>query len=245
MYAGELLKRMGLEVTFAENGRIAVDAVIEADAAGTPFDLVLMDCQMPELDGFDATRQIRRNGFTGPIVALTANAIKGDRERCLDAGMDDYITKPVEPSELSRIVAQTVKQVDATDAADEPQVTAKPVSVDPLNLVETLERCLNDAGFLAQALANFVTQTPKYVAAVVAAAEAGDGEATGNAAHSIKGSAGIVSAADLLATATEIEVLCRTDRFAETGDLIEQLKVKADEAVTFAAEANASQVTAA
>ena len=101
----EVLVRAGYHCECAANGREAVNAVLKGD-----YDLVLMDCQMPELDGFDATAVIRaverkKNAVFGahahlPIVALTANAMKGDRERCLKAGMDDYIAKPIEPAEL-------------------------------------------------------------------------------------------------------------------------------------------------
>lgn len=88
-----LLERMGHECTVVENGRLAVEAV-----QARHFDLILMDCMMPELDGFDATREIRNlatHEAQIPIIALTANAMKGDREKCLDAGMSEYMAKPV------------------------------------------------------------------------------------------------------------------------------------------------------
>ena len=97
---------MGCRPDVVENGKLAVEAVMAA-----PYDLVLMDCQMPEMDGFEATRAIREHerqagglGRTGGplmILALTANAIQGDRERCLEAGMDGYLSKPIQPVELT------------------------------------------------------------------------------------------------------------------------------------------------
>ena len=106
MVIGELLRRLGCRAELVDNGHAAVLAV-----AGGGYDLVLMDCQMPTLDGFDATAAIRRAEADGnrprlAVVALTANAIKGDRERCLAAGMDDYLTKPIDAALLAAKLAQ-------------------------------------------------------------------------------------------------------------------------------------------
>jgi PAS domain S-box-containing protein len=95
-----VLRRAGAEVEIAENGRIAVERALRAHDDGTPFDLVLMDMQMPELDGYGATAELRRLGFATPIVALTAHAMAEDRPRCLNAGCDDYQSKPVERAVL-------------------------------------------------------------------------------------------------------------------------------------------------
>ncbi len=91
------LRKAGLKVTIAGNGAEALDAVV---AAKTPFDLILMDMQMPVLDGYDATRTLRRQQYQGPIVALTAHAMDGDREKCLSAGCNEYATKPISKSDL-------------------------------------------------------------------------------------------------------------------------------------------------
>jgi len=97
--ATRLLVNLGCEVVTAGNGRTGLE---QALASG--FDIVFMDCQMPEMDGFSATRAIREAGGQMPIVALTANAMSGDRERCLEAGMNDYISKPIHPAELQRML---------------------------------------------------------------------------------------------------------------------------------------------
>jgi CheY-like chemotaxis protein len=101
-----LLQRAGAVVTVANNGRIAVEALCEdGDAAKplrspSPFDLVLLDMQMPEMDGYEAATLLRAKGFARSVVALTANALSGDRERCLAAGCDEYVRKPIDRSAL-------------------------------------------------------------------------------------------------------------------------------------------------
>ena len=94
------LRRAGMRVTVAANGREAIDLATAAARQGRPHDLILMDMQMPEVDGYEATRHLRSQGWKGPIAALTAHAMSGDRERCLEAGCDRYITKPVDRETL-------------------------------------------------------------------------------------------------------------------------------------------------
>ncbi len=95
-----VLTKAGAEVSLAENGQIAVEMVLEADREGCPFDLVLMDMQMPILDGYEATHQLRQSGCKIPIIALTANTMAGDREKCLAAGCDDFASKPIDRTQL-------------------------------------------------------------------------------------------------------------------------------------------------
>ncbi|MGB3543743.1 response regulator [Rubrivirga sp.] len=114
--AVRLLQNLGLEADVAANGVEAVEAVHRAERAGRPYDMILMDVQMPEMDGLEATRRIRQAEVTQPtIVALTANAMQGDREACIDAGCDDYLTKPVVLEDVASALRRTVlpKAVEA------------------------------------------------------------------------------------------------------------------------------------
>ena len=100
-----ILKKMGAEVTVAENGRLAVDTVLAACAEGRAFDVILMDMQMPVMGGYEATALLREQGYAGPIIALTAHAMAGDREKCISAGCDEYATKPVNQQKLLAVIS--------------------------------------------------------------------------------------------------------------------------------------------
>ncbi len=106
-----VLRKAGAEVALAENGQGAVSAVLAALPAGPerPFDVILMDMQMPVLDGYAATRQLRSMGYRGPIVALTAHAMTQDRQKCLEAGCNDYLPKPIDRRKLLETVEQYMR----------------------------------------------------------------------------------------------------------------------------------------
>jgi CheY-like chemotaxis protein len=111
---GHLVRKTGAELVIVDNGEKAVQATREASENGEPFDLVLMDMQMPVLDGYAATRELRLLGFETPISALTAHAMAGDRERCLDAGCSDYLTKPVDRKSLRALLERYLAAQQAT-----------------------------------------------------------------------------------------------------------------------------------
>ncbi|MEO8270919.1 MAG: response regulator, partial [Aureliella sp.] len=105
------LEKAGARVVTAEDGRQGIDAALAAREAGQPFDLVVMDMQMPNLDGLQATAQLRSAGILWPIIALTADAMKGDRQRCLDGGCDDYLSKPIDHEKLVGMAARYTQDI--------------------------------------------------------------------------------------------------------------------------------------
>jgi PAS domain S-box-containing protein len=107
------LRSSGATVVVVDNGRAAVEAVLEAERASCPFDAILMDMRMPELDGYQATAKIRAAGLTVPIIALTASAMKGDHQRCLAVGCNDYLTKPIDFAVLVERIARYANQADS------------------------------------------------------------------------------------------------------------------------------------
>ncbi|HJY88449.1 MAG TPA: ATP-binding protein [Candidatus Acidoferrales bacterium] len=190
--AVHLLERRGHSVVAAETGRKAL-AMLGKDR----FDLVLMDVQMPEMDGLEATAAIRAREKTSgerlPIVAMTAHAIKGDAERCLAAGMDAYISKPIEPVEL----IETVERLGAGPAPP------------TLDRAAVLSRVGGDETFLRRLVKLFLSDGPKRVAMMRKALADGDAESLARAAHALKGTVGIFGAHDVVEASRHLEVLAR------------------------------------
>ncbi len=203
------LGRLGCQVDLAGNGLEAL-AALERKT----YDLVLMDCQMPEMDGFVATRTIRdrETGQRLPIVAMTANALRGDREACLAAGMDDYVTKPARPEDLARILERftgggssrsDLPRLPGSAGASSvlrPRVAGGDASPSPAVLDSSVLQSLRDLeaaaepGLLREILETFRDTAADKIEAMRRAAQAGDHETLERAAHSLKGSCGMVGA---------------------------------------------------
>ncbi len=119
-----VLKKSGAEVTIAENGKLAIDEALRAETEQRPYDLILMDMQMPVMDGYEAVAVLRSHGYQRTIIALTAHAMTGDREKCLEAGCDDYLTKPIDREGLVAFVGRFPGRKAAAEEADSPSHTA-------------------------------------------------------------------------------------------------------------------------
>jgi signal transduction histidine kinase/HPt (histidine-containing phosphotransfer) domain-containing protein len=193
-----LLEKKGHRVTLACNGKEAL-AALEQDR----FDVVLMDLQMPEMGGLEATAIIReREKGTGrriPIVALTAHALRGDEERCLAAGMDGYVSKPIQPAYLWEVLASVLSAAPPPAAAEEPP-SEKVVDEDTL-----LERCGGDPDLAREIIQMYLEEYPKLLSAIRAAIASGDAALLHRTAHTLKGAAGNFGAASVVAAALRLE----------------------------------------
>ncbi|MDX1946416.1 MAG: response regulator [Pirellulaceae bacterium] len=199
-----LLQKHGHRVTIASNGREAV-----ATSATEPFDVVLMDVQMPELDGLDATRAIRQREASGgsgklPIIALTAHALKGDRERCLAAGMDDYIAKPIRTADLFATLVRVLG--DGVLMAETPTQHGSPPRVNWGRASDVVD---GDLSLLREIVGVFLQETPKLLTEFERALAAGDGSTAERAAHTLKGSVRPFEAAAAFELAGELESSAR------------------------------------
>ncbi|HEY1921834.1 MAG TPA: ATP-binding protein [Tepidisphaeraceae bacterium] len=235
MVAGEILSRAGSQVTIAANGQEALEAVQRG-----AFDLVLMDCQMPVLDGLEATRRIRKYesdskpGAHIPIIALTANAIKGDRELCLAAGMDGYVTKPIEAAEvINTIQALCLKDrpqpaVPSPGPAPSQDAAAQANPADGLavDFNALRRRCLGNRKLAAKALETFAATIGSYVDTLTQNLKNGDAKSAATAAHKIKGAAGNVSAQQVLRIAAELEELSKKEVLDQTQHVVAELQTE-------------------
>jgi PAS domain S-box-containing protein len=204
-----MLERAGHEATVAANGR-EVLALLEKEA----FDVVLMDVQMPELDGLETTAAIRdlertRGGHL-PIVAVTAHAMKGDAERCLAAGMDAYLPKPLQPRGLDSALAGVLPQVAGAPPGPP---TGSPPPDGALDLARLLERVGGDRKALAGLVRIFKTDVPKQLARLRKAVREGDAAALRSSAHATKG------AVSNFAAPTATEAALRLQKMGEAGQL--------------------------
>jgi signal transduction histidine kinase/CheY-like chemotaxis protein len=184
------LKRAGATVETAENGLVVCELALAAAAAGTPFDVILMDMQMPELDGYDATARLRQAGYRGAIIALTAHAMDGDRARCLAVGCDDYVAKPVDRQTLIAAIRRRLPT-----RAPAAQRVRHPFAGDP-----EMERLLEA----------FVAALPRRTAVMEQCLAAGDLDGLLVAAHQLKGTAGGYGFPRLSEAAAALEAAVRT-----------------------------------
>ncbi|HKQ62831.1 MAG TPA: response regulator [Candidatus Polarisedimenticolaceae bacterium] len=207
MVAVSMLRRLGYQSDVAANGLEVVEAL-----SRIAYDVVLMDCQMPEMDGFAATLAIRlaeasRGGHV-PIIAMTANAMQGDRERCLEAGMDDYISKPVKIEELDRVLARWTEHAAAEPSALEPASTEHDEATLDTSVLAGFRAGDPDggAGFVVALIQQFLAEAPRRLTALREGANQGDATSVALAAHALKGSAASMGANRLASRCQRLEL---------------------------------------
>jgi PAS domain S-box-containing protein len=235
-----LLEHLGCAADVADDGRAALAALENAT-----YDLVLMDCSMPGMSGYEATREIRRRGLGGaqlPIVALTAHSLRGDRERCLAAGMTGYLPKPVDLAALERVLRSLAPGASSARGqaagAGAPGAASTLVDVTALDGLRALEK--DGPGFLATIVREFDEGTRRRLDEMQLAVRGGDLPGLRGAAHTLKGSAGIFGANGMTELCRRLEQAAERDEASAAGPLIARLAREHEAVMSVLQEATAS-----
>ncbi|MDP9442241.1 MAG: response regulator, partial [Actinomycetota bacterium] len=215
------LEKMGYEVDVAKNGAEALPAALRGEYAA-----ILMDCQMPVMDGYEATAAIRRSeqprGRHTPVIAMTAAAMEGDRERCLAAGMDDYLPKPLRPEALAAVLSRWLQPPPAS--GPDPEIDGPAAELDA-EILANLVGMDAESGFvlLDEVVELLARDTPPRLAQIQRALDTGDARAVREAAHALRGSAATVGATAMVATSSRLEEMGRTGQLEGAPGLLAQL----------------------
>jgi len=234
-----MLVKRGHEVHVVGNGREAVEAIAQRE-----YDVVLMDVQMPEMDGFEATKAIRAmpQGDHLPIIAMTAHALTGERERCLAHGMTDYLAKPFKALELFRLVEQLSEGVAPTS----PPVATTPATAPPVDL-EGFRTMLREAGAeeaLYSILDTFLRHAPERVATLATAVAGGSGVEIAKAAHVFRGAAATIGARELAELLERVETTARAGEVENTREAFERVSPVAHNVIDYLRQQRAAMTEA-
>ncbi|QDU10856.1 response regulator [Gimesia aquarii] len=232
LYIRELMNQIGFTCDIANNGYEVIEYIRKKK-----YDLVLMDCQMPELDGLQATQHIRELELKGilkghlPIVALTANAIKGDREQCLKAGMDEYLSKPVQKDQVIRILEQFLcdnhiglNENNTTEAKSKNDFDSTLSA--PINTESLLERCFGSLELAGSLLDELESTGQERIQEIRQKTKEQNASAMALAAHSLKGAAGILCATSLQNLSAEIEHAGNVENLEGVELLIHEISIE-------------------
>ena len=216
-----ILGKFGCHAEIAANGAEAIKALQQ-----TAYALVLMDCEMPEMDGYEASRLIREPG-TGvrdsniPIIAVTANALPESREKCVQAGMNDYISKPVEPERLAVLLRRWIPSATSRGAESLPGDSCAPAIFDAEDL---LDRVMDDRSAASRIVAGFLLEAPLQLCRLRDRLKRGDGPGARLQAHALKGGAATISAGALCAVAGETEQAAKEGELKRAHELVPRLE---------------------
>ena len=220
-----ILKNFGYRTDVVSNGKEAVEAMERI-----PYDIVLMDCQMPQMDGYEATKEIRSSqskvlNHKVPVIAMTARAMKGDREKCLAAGMDDYIPKPIHPEKFLKVIEKWLVKTNGGMQADD-----IPCDLEPVNTVfdrtGLIDRLLGDKDLANEILDEYMSDVPHKFNTLKKALDNGDARLIQQQAHSLKGASANVGAMALEKTAYRIELAGKAEDLTKAGELIWELTIQ-------------------
>jgi len=237
-----ILEKYNYDVTSAENGQAALETLEQKS-----FDLVLMDVQMPEMDGFEATKRIRADARWRnlPIIAMTAHAMKGDRERCVETGMDDYITKPVSVDELQQMVERWLPSLETSDEIAQPPTETiasnrnrKSSCEIPIDIQRALEQLDGDRELFDMVLATFLDNIPRILSDLQSAISDGNVTQSHLVAHSLKGAASNICAEPTRNVAQRFEQMCQQNSLEGASVMLEELQHHVDRLRDFAAALN-------
>jgi CheY-like chemotaxis protein len=211
------LKKLGYRADAVANGLEALEAL-----GRIPYDLVLMDCQMPEMDGYEATAEIRRREGTTkhtPVVAMTAHALDGDRAKCLAAGMDEYVSKPVNPEELGRVLEKLLAptEIDMDDSLPTPQAAT------PVNLKRLHEAMGDTPEEFGEILDIYLTQMTENIGRLKTAVEAEDAPTLDLVAHNCAGTSASCGMTLIVAPLRELERMGRENQLPGAAALVDQV----------------------
>lgn len=254
--AGLVVRRFGYEAEFVTNGREALERVLHAahGPSSEAYDVVLMDVHMPEMDGLEATRAIRQHQSERPdqrwpcIVAVTADAMQGDREVCLDAGMDDYLTKPLDFDAVQAVLEGVARTKSATRVAAAEEgverasvaLAASPMLMDWSRLDELREYDTPDGDVVRSVVTLFVTDVADKLSVLRGSIVQRNAQTLRESAHGLKGSASNLGASAVAELAAQLERAGKAASFEHTGELLEQLSAVLEKTV---AELNARVLT--
>jgi signal transduction histidine kinase/CheY-like chemotaxis protein len=250
--AAEFLRKVGFDSVIVNDGQLAVQAFLDGQ-----YDLVLMDCQMPVMDGFEATGVIRRheqsmkssaNGARHvPIIALTANASGADRGRCMEAGMDAYCGKPFNEQELldtfARFLPEVAPQASTPDATTD-AVGSAPIDNPPFTVSALRERCTGNATLALSILDKFEAQLNEASARIENSLREGNATEVARVAHSLKGTAGVLSAEALRAGLAELEQFGRKQELERAQTCFANLRQEIERCADYASQARSELKTA-
>jgi len=215
----KMLEKLGYRAVAVSNGLEVIEAL-----KAVPYDLLLMDVQMPEMDGFEATQQIRNPGSEVtnryiPIIAMTAHAMKGDREMCLNAGMNDYLSKPIDPNELAEVIARWTLSKKPTDEKSSEQ--ARIFKADVL-----LQRLGGDTQFYDEIIDVFLQDVPKQIRTLEDAINRGDAIIIHRQAHTLNGASANIGAVGLEEVAFQLERASEKQDLSQAVGILDCIKTE-------------------